>query len=297
MESGLNAYARNINSQYGEDGIIEEIINRLKVRSKIDKWCVEFGAWDGIHLSNTYNLISKRKYSSVLIEGDKDKYKKLCENIPSKSAHKICQFVTFDGESKLDNILKKTPIPIDFDFLSIDIDGCDYFIFESLKLYKPKIICIEYNPTIPNEVEYVQEKNFSIKQGCSAKALINLGDSKGYSLVAVTKCNVILVKSELVEYVLNNPVTLEMLRDDSSSKVFLFSSYDGSLLSNMSSVHLPWHGVKQEIQKIQILPKFLRTFYSDYSKYQLVMFYSWLLIRHTNLFMNKFQAKFIKKRR
>ena len=36
---------------------------------------------------------------------------------------------------------------------------------------------------IPNEVEFVQKKNFSIKQGSSAKSLINLAKSKKYHLV------------------------------------------------------------------------------------------------------------------
>ncbi len=45
-----------------------------------------------------------------------------------------------------------------FDFLSIDIDGCDYHIFEQLELFTPKIICIEFNHMIPNEVEFVQVK-------------------------------------------------------------------------------------------------------------------------------------------
>ena len=46
---------KNIYSQSGEDGILEEIINRLG--NKSDKVCCEFGASYGIHLSNTYNLI------------------------------------------------------------------------------------------------------------------------------------------------------------------------------------------------------------------------------------------------
>ena len=35
------------------------------------------------------------------------------------------------------------------DLLSIDIDGNDYHIFESLKKLRPRLIICEYNPTIP----------------------------------------------------------------------------------------------------------------------------------------------------
>ena len=41
---------------------------------------------------------------------------------------KLNKFVDFKGENSLDKILQNTKIPTNFDFLSIDIDGCDYFI-------------------------------------------------------------------------------------------------------------------------------------------------------------------------
>ena len=48
-------YRSNIYSQNGEDGIISEILKRLNLDQK-KLWCVEFGAWDGMHLSNTFAL-------------------------------------------------------------------------------------------------------------------------------------------------------------------------------------------------------------------------------------------------
>ena len=69
-------YKRNIYSQNGEDGVISEILKRLNLNSK-NKWCCEFGAWDGIHGSNTFNLVKNLNYSAVYIEGEKNKYKDL----------------------------------------------------------------------------------------------------------------------------------------------------------------------------------------------------------------------------
>jgi len=135
VKADLTQFQKNINSQFGEDGIIEEILNRISQASMLDSWCVEFGAWDGLHLSNTCNLIKNKSYKAVLIEGDVKKHRDLCKNFPSQDVIKICRFVTFDGDSTLDRILQNTPIPCNFDFLSIDIDGCDYFIFESLEIY------------------------------------------------------------------------------------------------------------------------------------------------------------------
>ncbi|HWE03123.1 MAG TPA: hypothetical protein VG326_12000, partial [Tepidisphaeraceae bacterium] len=63
----LNQYARNVYSQFGEDGILEQALRLLPVR---DKWCVEFGAHDGLTYSNSANLITAQEYRAVLIEPD-----------------------------------------------------------------------------------------------------------------------------------------------------------------------------------------------------------------------------------
>lgn len=46
-------YKKSFYSQWGEEGIILEILKRLDI-SINDKWICEFGAWDGIKFSNTY---------------------------------------------------------------------------------------------------------------------------------------------------------------------------------------------------------------------------------------------------
>ena len=69
MDFDFNIYKKNTFSQFGEDGIIEEIFKRLSDVS--DKRCCEFGAWDGKLLSNTCNLITNHNYEAILIEADK----------------------------------------------------------------------------------------------------------------------------------------------------------------------------------------------------------------------------------
>lgn len=61
-------YASNIYSQTGEGGVIAKILAMLP---ETDHWCVEFGAWDGLFLSNVRRLIEENDYSAILIEGDK----------------------------------------------------------------------------------------------------------------------------------------------------------------------------------------------------------------------------------
>ena len=43
LSESLNEYSNSIYSQFGEDGIINEILNRIG-GDNLDKWCTEFGA-------------------------------------------------------------------------------------------------------------------------------------------------------------------------------------------------------------------------------------------------------------
>ncbi len=266
--NNLSKFAFNAYSQFGEDGIIKEILKRISAVAALNFWAVEFGAWDGVKLSNTCRLIREENYSAVLIESDPVKANKIKENFPQGNVHAICKFVTTNGPNSLDSILSSTPCPNDLDLISIDIDGSDYHILESLHNYAPKIICIEYNPTIPNEVVYINPKDFKIKRGSSAKAIVDLCSHKGYTLVALTYTNLLFVKNSFSNIVLGSEsCSLEDLRDDSEFKTFIFSGQDGEVLSNKSEIRLGWHlrELSIPISRMNILPKYLRLFPDDYN--------------------------------
>ena len=289
----INAFAKSIHSQFGEDGIIEEIFARISRSMHLDGWCVEFGALDGVLFSNTYNLIKNKGYRAVLIEGSQKHYKELCRNIPEQQATKIRQFVTLEGSSSLDLILRTTPIPHDFDLLSIDIDGCDYHIFESLKLHRPKVVCIEFNPSIPNEVDFVQPANFAVKQGSSAKAIIRLAGEKGYFLAATTPCNLFLVREDFKSAV--GESALEELREDTECRTLIFFGYDGTVLSNRDNISIPWHRLTVRSRHLQVLPRYLRKFGEDYSFLQKAVFAVFVLFRFPNDFRGLFREKVVDK--
>ncbi len=285
----LNKYAEKKYSQFGEDGILNEIFNRID-DSKLDKWCVEFGAKDGVFDSNTYNLIKNHNYSAVLIEGSFKYFKKLEKKFTSKKIIKINKFVSFDGINSLDNILNDTIIPKNFDFLSIDVDGCDYYIFENLNLFTPKILAIEFNHLIPNEVDFVQKKDFNVKQGSSAKSIINLAKNKNYHLVANTMTNLFFVHENYKNDVEKEDIFLETLRDDSNIKNLIFTTYDGTLFTT-KPVDISWHKMQIESDKFQILPKFLRKFPGDYNIFHRIFFYIFREIKFPGRFIKKILKK------
>jgi hypothetical protein len=250
-------FASKVYSQTGEDGIIQKILETLP---ELDHWCVEFGAWDGLRASNSRNLIENHQYNAVLIEGNDAKFQELKSNYShNANVYPINAFVGFQHENGLDKILKDVPIPADFDFLCIDIDGNDYHTWQAMEICKPKCICVEYNPTIPTDVEFVQPADPSINQGNSLLSLVKLGQRQGYELICAMLFNAFFVRKEyfsLFEIQDNRP---EALRKDLSKVTYIFSTYDGTVhLRGFGG--LPWHNVKIEESKIQPLPGFLRKF-------------------------------------
>ena len=280
IKNKFNRFAKNVYSQFGEDGIIEEILSHLPR----NKWCVEFGAWDGIYGSNSFNIIKNHEYRSVLIEADKKRFEELKINLSPYNAILLNKFVNFEGENALDKLLSKTPIPLDFDFLSIDIDGCDYYIFESLVVYRPNLICIEYNPSIPNSVQFIQEKNFEIQQGASPKALVELANSKGYELIASTYCNLFFLNSKYLENIsLSAGQRLDDVRDDVNSKVYMFYGFDGTIFTN-KKINLPWHDLDISHDHIQVLPAYIRKYPGVYNLPRKAVFLAFLaLYNHSKL--------------
>ena len=236
--------------------------------------CVEFGAWDGISGSNTYNLISNLGYRGVLIEPDKSKFQELVSNLPDPKHHKIQAYVGLNFDNRLDSILERTEIPNNFDFLSIDIDGMDYYVWKSVEKYRPKIVCIEFNPTIPDQVFFIQLPDFELSQGASPLALISLATDKGYSLVSATDCNLIFVADELFVLVTGSDQTLayrEVAPPRIVKEIYIFSGYDGTILLS-DSMSLPWHKIEIGSSDLQILPKRIRKFPLNYTNLDRIHF-------------------------
>jgi hypothetical protein len=262
----LNASAANIYSQTGEDGVVAKALSILPATNK---WCVEFGAWDGKHLSNTFNLVENCQYKVILIEGDENKYRKLCAGYPfQERGNFINQFVGWTEIDGLDSILEGYPIPSDFDLLSIDVDGNDFHIWKAVKIFRPKLVLIEFNPTSSNRFEYVQPADPKCNQSSSPAALVRLAKEKGYELICVTGVNLLFVDKKFYPLFEIPDNSLTVMRDE-DEVTSLYFGFDGSLIVD-GPAELRWHGGKLQIP--QPLPKFLRRYPPAYTKLQSSLF-------------------------
>lgn len=192
----FNSFSKNIHSQNGEDGIISELLNQLKLKNSGDNWCVEFGAWDGIHLSNTFALV-EHGWKAVYIEADTARFQdllKTAKRYPNIIPIKAIVSRYPNDENTLDRLLVDTNIPIHFDLLSIDIDSFDCDVWESLENYFPKIVVIEINSSVPPGIYW---RNGPKTPGNTFSETLRVGKEKGYTLVCHTG-NMIFVKDELM---------------------------------------------------------------------------------------------------
>jgi hypothetical protein len=171
----LQEFCKNVTTQRGEDGIVEKI---FEIIGATNRYCVEFGAWDGKLYSSTWNLLNNHRWGGLLIEANEVKFAEL------EGAYRgndqvatLNTLVEQEGEASLDAILTRAGAPVDLDFLCIDVDGVDWHIWNSLTEFLPKVISIEFNPTVPNDIVFVQDDDAAINQGASLLALIELGKS------------------------------------------------------------------------------------------------------------------------
>lgn len=225
----LTDYRKGFYSQSGEEGVLDKVFEVLNIKD--DKWCVEFGASNGTQDSNSRRLINDFGWFAVLIEADKGSFGSL-QKIYHNNEGVVCinRMVCTEGKDTLDKILEKTPIPLDFGFLSIDIDGNDYHVWQAVKVYSPKVVMIEFNPKIPCDLEFVQPVGLGVNVGSSLLSLVKLAKIKGYELVHAFNTNAIFVKSELFQ--------LFNIEDNSYVKMYhslrtpgnFFESYDGSII-------------------------------------------------------------------
>jgi hypothetical protein len=243
------------NQNRATETAIEKLLEKIPARNR---WCVEFGAADGID-SNARNLIVKHGYSAVLIEGSQSRFAQLKKNCEGRdNVFPLSRFVGFTEQDGLDTILAKFPIPADFDFLTVDIDGNDYHVWNAIVKYRPKIVMIEFNPTIPPELKFVQPADPSVSQGSSLASIVELGNSKGYELVAVLGVNAFFATKEIFPTFEVEDNRITALWTNRDCVTYIFCGYDGRIFLRGSG-KLPWHSpVTLCKSKMQALPAIAR---------------------------------------
>ena len=180
----INKYEFKKTSQNNEDGIINYLFKRLEFKNLN---FIEIGF--DYYENNSLNFLRKTN-KGIFIDGSQEKTF-LLKNLLKifyqlKNIKVINTMINKDNINKIisDNFEKNEEI----DFMSIDVDGIDYYIFENLS-YSPKIICIEFNfwygselkCSVPYSDNFKWEQG-SLYSGASLLALTGLAEKKNYHL-------------------------------------------------------------------------------------------------------------------
>lgn len=167
----INRFEKKICSQNGEDGIINAIFRKI---GTTNRFYVEFGVENGAECNTRY-LKEAKNWEGLMMDGREN---------PGTLIKQ--EFITAEN---IQALFRKYTVPDRFDLLSIDLDLNDYWVWKAIVDYRPRVVIIEYNSTVPlNQSKVVAYEAKAMWDGsnyfgASLGALIKLGKEKGYTLV------------------------------------------------------------------------------------------------------------------
>jgi hypothetical protein len=181
---GLSANELRVFSQNGEDGVLAEIFARIGVGPR---YFVEFGVQDGVQC-NTRFLAEVLGWSGLYIEADAEFFAGLYERLVNRPDLATVQAMV--TPENVQQLFRDANVPEELDLLSIDVDGQDYWIWQAIDQYRPRVVVIEYNSGIRATEQLVEPRGRAASwsalidfYGASEGALRALGEHKGYALV------------------------------------------------------------------------------------------------------------------
>jgi hypothetical protein len=196
----MSTYECRVSSQHGEDGILEELTRRLGI---VSGYFVEFGVGDGREC-NCAKLVSDGAWGGLMIEaGERDH---AAAERRYAAAPGVAVRQAFVSVANLEGLFVEAGVPVDFDVLSIDVDGNDYWLWRSLVAFRPKIVVIEFNAFFAPPERWVlpydpaHRWNRDWRFGASLAALETLGAERGYALIGCdgSATNAFFVRNELL---------------------------------------------------------------------------------------------------
>ncbi len=178
-------------SQWGDDGIIQYLINNIEISSER---FIEFGVENYLE-SNTRFLLRNNNWEGLVMDGSPENIEYIKEDAIYWK-HTLTAIASFITKENINQTIKDAGFAGNMGLLHIDIDGNDYWIWEAINNINPDIVIVEYNSilgigrpiTIPYQADFVRSKahHSNLYAGTSLAALYMLSQKKGYAFVG---CN------------------------------------------------------------------------------------------------------------
>ena len=177
----LMAQRYRLTSQNEEDGITLSLFDEI---GATNRRFVEIGS--GLSGGNSACLVQELGWTGLMIDGDEQHMTQVRRRFNGVTA--VAAWITRDNVNAL---VTDAGLGGEVDFVSIDLDGNDYWVWEALTACSPRVVVIEYNSsfgpdravTIPYDPQFDRHKYRFVYYGASLAALAKLGAAKGYRLV------------------------------------------------------------------------------------------------------------------
>ena len=181
-------------SQWGEDGIIDWLIERACIPSSLHTF-VEFGV-ETYREANTRFLMENRNWRGLIMDGSQGSLDYL-KSDPLFWQYNLATKASFITRENINGLISEAGFSGNIGLLSIDLDGVDYWIWDAIEVIKPIICICEYNAifgdmfpiSVPYSSDFVaSSKHYScLYAGASISALRYLADKKGYTFLGTTQ--------------------------------------------------------------------------------------------------------------
>lgn len=201
----LSKHEFKVFSQWGEDGIIQYLVNNLEV---VDHTFIEFGVED-FSESNCRFLMMKDQWKGFVIDGS-EKNINILKDSDLYWRYRLKAVASFVTCENISSVLGSSGFSRELGLLSIDIDGNDYHILQALQDWRPSILVVEYNDifgwqrpvSVPYDPAFVRsDKHYSNQYwGANLPAFCYLANQRGYALVGTNSAgtNAFFVRRELL---------------------------------------------------------------------------------------------------
>jgi hypothetical protein len=190
----LSAYEFQVFSQFGEDGILQHLIQETGIDDN-EKTFVEFGVQD-YQESNTRFLLQGHHWQGLIIDGS-DAWMESVKTSSLYWRYNLKAIAAWIDRENINDLILSSGLQGTIGFLSIDIDGNDYWVWERISCIKPIIIACEWNSTFGKEhalsIPYDPGFNRAAAHyshqywGASIAALHHLAERKGYALIGTNQ--------------------------------------------------------------------------------------------------------------
>lgn len=197
----LSGYAFRMLSQHAEDGVVYEILRRLGMPFRT---CVELGC--GANGGNSGILPAFLGYRALMVDGNPD----LTEIVQGLFAGRdVTVMNAWIALESVNDLLSAQGFGGQIDYLGLDLDGNDFWIWEAITASDPLLFVAEYNPmlgptlsaTIPYDPTFDRHQSKKLGYpvgyyGASLAAFTKLSRRKGYRLVATVENNAFFLKED-----------------------------------------------------------------------------------------------------